>query len=215
MAVDVTPAMLVGMTGCSPMVAAIWTVPIDDAAKEFGLATPARLPHFIAACAHESALFTRTRESLAHSVESMMRMFRSRIPTREAAAQFFDASGRVQQAKLANYVYAGKNGNGSAATGDGARFIGRGLIQLTGRNNYAACEAATGIPCVTHPDLLEQPAGAARSAAWYFARYCAPAADRGDAAGVVRAINPGEPADRVRDRVAMADRAVGAMATLA
>lgn len=215
MALDVTPAMLVGTTGCSPIAAAMWAVPLDDAAKEFELDTPARLPHFLAATAHESAQFTRVRESMAYSVESMMRMFRSRIPNREMAAQFIDANGRTRQAALANYVYAGRNGNGPAASGDGARFIGRGLIQITGRGNYRDCERATGIACVLHPELLEQPPGAARSAAWYFARYCAPAADRGDAAGVVRAINSGEPPDRLRARVAAAERAVAAMAAMA
>lgn len=212
MAVDVTPAMLVGMTGCSPIAAALWSIPLDEAAKEFGLNTEARLPHFLAQCAHESAQFTRVVESMNYSARRLTQVWPTRFPTMESTAPFFDASGHVRQAMLANFVYGGRNGNGPAATGDGWKFIGRTPVQLTGRGNYTWAHRKTGIDCILHPEAIEPPIPGARVAAAYFLERCAAAADRGDLAGVVRGIQPGAGRDELQKRIALSEAAMAAMA---
>ena len=86
--------------------------------------------------------------------------------------------------------YEGRADLGNTQPGDGKRFLGRGLIQITGRKNYAACGMALGLDLTAHPELLESPSHAAASAAWFWLqnnlnRY----ADRGDFLGLSIAIN--------------------------
>ena len=91
--------------------------------------------------------------------------------------------------KLANYVYAGRMGN--TEPGDGWRYRGRGLIQITLKNNYRACGQALGLDLLNHPDLLLDPVNAARSAAWYWYQHgCNAPADAANVVEVTRKINP-------------------------
>ena len=119
-------------------------------------------------------------------------------PTRAAAflAQVGHESGQLRLLRElwgptpAQQRYEGRADLGNTQPGDGKRFLGRGLIQITGRKNYAACGAALGLDLVTHPELLESPSNAAASAAWFWLqrnlnRY----ADRGDFLGLSIAIN--------------------------
>ena len=97
-------------------------------------------------------------------------------------------------------------GNTPAADGDGQRYKGRGLIQITGRSNYAACGKALGVDLLSNPSQLETPALAARSAGWFWAsnklnRY----ADNGDFIGLTRRINGGT--NGLADRMALWERA--------
>jgi putative chitinase len=106
--------------------------------------------------------------------------------------------------------YEGRADLGNTQPGDGKRFMGRGLIQITGRANYAACGAALGVDLLAHPELLETPLYAAGSAAWFWLqnnlnRF----ADRSDFVGLTRAINGGT--NGIADRRALWERAKTAL----
>ena len=130
------------------------------------LASPYRFAHLAAQCAHESQGFRRTSESLNYtSPKALARAFGARLDVDPDAADhplLFNAPA------LANTVYADRLGNGSAASGDGFRYRGRGYIHLTGRANYAAATRALGVDFVSQPDLAEEPRAAWAIAAWFF-----------------------------------------------
>ena len=106
--------------------------------------------------------------------------------------------------------YEGRADLGNTQPGDGSRYRGRGLIQITGRYNYAAVSRALGIDCVAHPELLEQPAHAARASAWWWAAYgCNELADAGDFRALTRRINGGT--NGLADRMERWERAKQAL----
>lgn len=108
--------------------------------------------------------------------------------------------------------YEGRADLGNTQPGDGKRFMGRGLIQITGRANYAACGAALGIDLIAQPELLETPVHASASAAWFWLKNNLNRfADRGDFVGLTRAINGGT--NGIGDRRALWERAKAALHT--
>jgi putative chitinase len=126
--------------------------------------TKLRTAHFLGQCAHESAGFTKLRESLYYSTpERLMAVWPSRFPEREVAEMYV----RNSEA-LANVVYAGRMGNGAASTGDGFRFRGRGYIQITGRANYERYGGLIGIDLLADPDRAQESGTAWQIAAAYF-----------------------------------------------
>ena len=140
---------------------------LGEGRARFGIDTPARICAFIAQVAHESGDFRRVEEGLNYSWQAL----RVAWPTRFTSDEFARAYHR-QPEKIASYVYAGRNGNGDEASGDGWRFRGRGLIQVTGRANYRAYADALGEPGVLEePALLAEPRHAALSACWYWASH--------------------------------------------
>ena len=140
-----------------------WTAALNDCMRASAIGTPERQAAFLAQVMVESAELRRVDEALGYSAERLRQVWPQRFPTAEAAARY-----ARNPAALANHVYAGRMGNGDEASGDGWRFHGRGLIQLTGRDNYLAFARATGVDAVAHPDLLLEPAGAALSAGWFW-----------------------------------------------
>lgn len=142
---------------------AIWFGPLTAAMAERDIDSPQRMAAFLAQIAHESGEMTRIEERLSYTAKRMTQVWPSRFPDEAAAAPF---AGNPQ--RLANKVYAGRMGNGDEASGDGFRFRGRGLIQLTGRSNYATAGTALGLDLLGNPDQLLQPEPAARSAAWFW-----------------------------------------------
>lgn len=141
-----------------------WTAALSAAMARHAIDTPDRIAAFVAQLAHESGEFTRLSENLMYtSAERICAVWPKRFPDAASAAPFV----RNPEA-LANRVYANRLGNGAAASGDGWRYRGRGLIQLTGRANYADAGAGVDLPLLDAPELLEQPDGAARSAAWFW-----------------------------------------------
>lgn len=153
--------------GIAPTQARIFAEPLADACARFGIDTPVRVAGFVAQCRVESAGFTTLEESLYYtSPERIRRLFPSTVPDLEVAARL----ARNSQA-LANRVYGGRLGNGNEASGDGWRFRGRGLKQLTGRYNYTEAALALGQPYVEHPDLVAEPGGACLTAAWFWHRH--------------------------------------------
>ncbi len=135
---------------------------IPDTMAKFELNTPLRLAHFLAQCGHESGGFKFLRENLNYSAKGLMGIFKKYFPTEAVANQY-----QRQPDKIANKVYASRMGNGPEATGDGAKFKGRGFIQLTGKDNYTAFSKSIGEDCVANPDLVATKYPLA-SAAWFF-----------------------------------------------
>ena len=108
------------------------------------------------------------------------------IPTKVAEA----IAGKPEL--IANMVYSSRMGNGPAESGEGWQYRGRGLKQLTGKDNYARCGQALGVDLVGNPDLLLQPLYAARSAGWFWkANALSTFADAGDIKGMTKKINGG------------------------
>lgn len=142
-----------------------WTSVLNSAMAEFQIASRAdRIAAFLAQIAHESGEMRRMVENLNYSTaKRICAVWPKRFPTEADAAPYVG-----QPEKLANRVYAGRMGNGDASSGDGWRFRGRGLLQVTGRGNYKAVGAALGLPLSGNPDLLLQAGPAARSAANYW-----------------------------------------------
>ncbi|MBB2485392.1 glycoside hydrolase family 19 protein [Mitsuaria sp. WAJ17] len=172
--------------GITPTLAKIFATPLAEACVRFGINSPKREAAFISQCAHESAGLSTLEEGLYYTTPERIRvMWPSRFATMAEAAQYL----RNPQA-LANRAYANRNGNGDEASGDGWRYRGRGLLQLTGRANYLAAEAAINAPYKSQPDLVQTPAHAAMTGAWFFVSAgCLRGADAGDVVAVTRAIN--------------------------
>ena len=140
-----------------------WTQALNPAMERFEINTPQRSAAFLAQLAHESGEFTRLVENLNYTAARLCAVWPTRFPTADAAQPY----ARNPEA-LANVVYARRLGNSDAASGDGWRFRGRGLIQLTGRGNYRTSGTAIGVPLEDQPDLLETVGPAALSAAQFW-----------------------------------------------
>ena len=175
-----------------PHAPAGFLAPLDAAMIEFHIDTPLRQAAFLAQIAQESAQLSRLVENLNYSDVSLLAQWPKHF-TVEEARQYGRADGHLaNQEMIADLAYAGRNGNGDVASGDGWRYRGRGAIQVTGKYNYDKCGRAIGIDLVAHPELLADPVQACRSAAWFWARNGLNAlADEEDVAGITRRINGG------------------------
>ena len=140
-----------------------WTAALNAAMDRFEINTPARIAAFLAQTAHESGEFRRLVENLNYSAAGLCKTW----PNRFANLDFAKPYDRNPEL-IANYVYAKRLGNGDTASGDGWRFRGRGLIQLTGRGNYRSCGLAVTLPLETEPQRLETPEAAALAAAQFW-----------------------------------------------
>lgn len=163
-----------------------FATPLADACAEWGIDTPLRLAAFLAQIAHESGQLRTLAENLNYSAEALLRVFPRHFDAGRAAAY------ARQPERIGSRVYGNRMGNGDEASGDGWRYRGRGLIQVTGKANYAACGTALGLDLIAQPELLEQPAPAARSAAWFWHRHDLNGlADARDIETITRRINGG------------------------
>lgn len=151
--------------GIEPTQARLFAAPLSAACERFGINTAPRIAGFIAQCRVESAGFVRLEENLNYRTpERLLKIFPSRVKSLDDAARLVQGGPKA----IANRVYAGKIGNGDEASGDGWRFRGRGLKQLTGRANYIDAAAALARPYVGQPDLVAQPEDACLTAAWFW-----------------------------------------------
>ena len=133
--------------------------------KRFDINTSQRIAAFLAQVAHESAETTILSENLNYTAKRLMQVWPNRFPT-ESIAQAYAKNPE----KLANFVYASRGGNGNVASGDGWRYRGRGLFQLTTKDNYQLAAKALALPLVDKPDLVATPDVAALTAAHFWQR---------------------------------------------
>lgn len=174
---------------------------LDGDLPPAGINTLLRRAHFLGQACWESGHFSRFEENLNYSAVRIAEVW-PRLAGRAAKLEHNPPA-------LANAAYAGHNGNGDEASGDGWRFRGRGMFQLTGRANYRAAGAAMGLDLVGNPDQVTTPDGAVRSAIWFWnARGCDAAADQDDAEHVTRLIN-GPARDGLTQRRQITEQAKG------
>lgn len=139
-----------------------WAGHFNDLLPLYGFSAIGGVGSFLGQTAHESCGFTRLVENLNYSAEGLMGTWPSRFPSARAKAY------ARQPELIANFVYASRNGNGAPSSGDGWRFRGRGLIQITGRDNYEAAAAALHLPLAYLLDYAETPRGAVEVSAWWW-----------------------------------------------
>jgi putative chitinase len=164
-----------------------WLEPLEKTFEKYEINTPTRQAAFIGQCGHESANFKTLEENLNYSAKSLMATWPSRFPSLEVATQF-----ERNPEKIANKVYGGRADLGNTEDGDGWRFHGRGLIQLTGRANYTVCGLALDRPFADQPELVLEPENATMSAGWFWNKRSLNAlADSEDWTTITRRINGG------------------------
>jgi putative chitinase len=180
-----------------------WARAVSLACQEFGIDTAQRIAGFLSQCAHESGGFERLQENLNYSADGMAGIWPKRFAVLGPDKKPIKKDGKNQPNKfalalhrkpemIANVVYSGRMGNGPTESGEGWKYRGRGLKQLTGKDNHRACSAGLGVDLVENPDLLLDPVYAARSAAWFWAtNKCNSFADAGDIEGLTKRINGG------------------------
>lgn len=167
-----------------------WLHALNEILPEYGIDTPLRLSHFLAQCAHESGNFRFLKENLNYRAPTLRTLFPKYFPT-DALAQDYANRPNKQEA-IANRIYANRMGNGPEESGDGFRYCGRGLIQLTGRDNYTWFAASLEIPVEEAADYLQTFEGAVQSACWFWENNNLNAlADRDDVVAVTKKINGG------------------------
>jgi len=140
-----------------------WAPALNDCMRACAITSSVRQAAFLAQVMVESSELRHVDEALGYSAQRLRQVWPQRFPSDEMVAKYAH-----NPAALANRVYAGRMGNGDETSGDGWRFHGRGLIQLTGRDNYQALAQAMRLDVLADPDLLLAPAGAALSAAWFW-----------------------------------------------
>lgn len=157
---------------------------LSAAALKYQISTRARVAAFLAQVGHESGQLKRMVENLNYTAQALQRTW----PKRFDAALAAQVAGKPVQ--IANIAYGKRMGN--SAPGDGWKYRGRGLIQVTGKENYLACGEALGLDLVLYPEWLEQPEYAALSAGWYWsANGLNELADAGEFEAITRRINGG------------------------
>ena len=140
-----------------------WLNPLNNTFSKYGIDTPKRQAAFIGQAQHESNNFKNLEEGLNYSANRLMAVWPSRFPSLDVANQYAN-----NPEKLANKVYGGRADLGNTEDGDGFKFHGRGIFQLTGRANYTVCEEALGQPFTNKPSLLIEPEWACMSAGWFW-----------------------------------------------
>jgi putative chitinase len=205
-----TEAQLAAMIPTNKEIAA-WCVELNKALPKYDINTPQRIAGFISQCAHESGDFTTLSENLNYREETLLRVFPRYFGAGKANAAEFARNPE----KLANYVYMDKNRSASGALGnvkdgDGWRFRGRGLKQLTGRSNYERFAKDYDMTAEEAAEWLETKEGALASALWFWnSNKLNAIADTGNVAALTKRINGGDIG--LADRQARYSRAIGAL----
>jgi len=164
-----------------------WHEALSSVLPEYEIDSPQRVAAFIAQCTHESGGFKRLKENLNYKWESLRKVFPKYFSTDELAQEYAH-----KQEQIANRVYGGRMGNGDESSGDGFRYCGRGLIQLTGKNNYTKFAESIGMAVEEVPALLETFEGAVKSACWFWkTNNLNQYADSGDILTMTKRINGG------------------------
>jgi len=164
-----------------------WTDALNKILPDYGIDTPERVAAFVAQSAHESGNFTALHENLNYRAVTLRKVFPKYFTTDDVAAQYAQ-----QPERIANRVYGGRMGNGPEESGDGFRYCGRGLIQLTGKSNYQAFAESIETPVEQIPEFLATFEGAVQSACWFWeSNNLNQYADSGDIVTMTKRINGG------------------------
>jgi putative chitinase len=167
-----------------------WYSALAQLLPDYEINTAQRIAAFIAQCSHESGGFTALQENLNYKPATLRKLFGKYFPTDALAEEY--CSKPNKQAAIANRVYASRMGNGDEASGDGYKYRGRGLIQLTGKSNYIAFADSLEISPEEASDYLATFEGAAQSACWFWeANNLNQWADKGDIVTLTKRINGG------------------------
>jgi putative chitinase len=167
-----------------------WHRALAQLLPDYEINTPQRIAAFIAQCAHESGGFTALKENLNYKAPTLRKLFAKYFPTDELANEY--ANKPNKQEAIANRIYANRMGNGDEASGDGFRYCGRGLIQLTGKENYSWFAASIEVPVEQASEYLQTFEGAAQSACWFWeTNNLNQWADKGDILTLTKRINGG------------------------
>lgn len=179
-----------------------WVAHIETAFARYEIISKNQIAAWIAQTAHESAGYTLLQENLNYSADGLCAIWPNRFAIlqdkkpvkkdwKNQPNKFALALHRKPE-MIANVVYSSRMGNGSIESGDGWKFRGRGLKQLTGKTNYTKCGEGLGIDLLSKPDLLLQPQYAVLSAVWFWVENkCGPLADADDFVGLTKRINGG------------------------
>ena len=180
-----------------------WLEAVQKTCDEFEINTPQRIASFIAQTAHESGGYTALSENLNYKAATLAACWPNRFATLGADKKPIKENGKLvptgvanaiagKPELIANLVYSARMGNGPAESGEGWKYRGRGLKQLTGKDNYTRCGRDLGLDLVSNPDLLLEPMVAARSAGWFWkSNNLSSFADAGDIKGMTKKINGG------------------------
>jgi len=159
----------------------------NETFEHFDISTPERMAMFIAQTAHESGNFATTSENLFYSAKGLNGTFKKYFSTVAVAEPY-----AKKPEKIANRVYCNRMGNGDEASGEGYKYRGRGIIQLTGKDNYTHCGNALELDLLTDPDSVADNPVAVLSAGWFWdTRKLNTWADKGDVLTVTKKINGG------------------------
>ena len=180
-----------------------WIDALVDTCRDFEINTPERIASFLAQTSHESGGYTMLSENLFYKAPTLAACWPNRFAVLGADKKPIKENGKLVPTKLAesiagkpeliaNLVYSSRMGNGPAESGEGWKYRGRGLKQLTGKDNYTRCGAALGVDLVNNPDLLLEPMYAAKSAGWFYkTNKLADFSDKEDIKGMTVKINGG------------------------
>lgn len=178
--------------GVSPRNAAIYAPLLTASFAEFEVNTPLRVCHHLAQLLHEAQGLNASIESMNYTPVSLLKTFPKYFTPAMAQLLARTPGRKAQQERIGNIAYANRNGNGPESSGEGFKFRGRGLIQLTGKINYKAAGEFLGVDLVASPHLAATPPLAARIAGWYWkTRNLNFYADRDDVLSISQLINQG------------------------
>jgi putative chitinase len=167
-----------------------WHHALEQLLPDYEINTAQRIAAFVAQCSHESAGFTALKENLNYKAATLRKIFPKYFPNDDIANHY--ASLPNKQEAIANKVYANRMGNGDEASGDGYRYCGRGLIQLTGKSNYQSFADSLEMNVEDVPEYLATFEGAAQSACWFWeSNNLNQWADKGDILTLTKRINGG------------------------
>jgi putative chitinase len=183
-----------------------WAQALSDVMPQYGIETPVQVAAFLSQVGHESGHLNTLVENLNYGTNGLLTTFKKYFASETVAAQY-----ARNPEKIANRVYALRMGNGDEASGDGWKYRGRGILQVTGRNNYAACSQKLfgDDRLLDNPDLLLEPEHAVASALWYWeSRNIADYSD--DIVKVTKLVNGGT--HGIEDRTDIYEKALGSLA---
>ena len=188
-----TPQQLALCTGASLSTAALWLPELTAAMQRFQIDSPKRQAAFLSQIGVESANLTALREDLDYSAQGLLDTWPLHFTPEQAQEWGRTKAHPANEQMIANYAYANRMGNGPPESGDGFRFAGRGVIQLTGRANYRQLGTALGLTLEQHPEDAAQPHAASLIAGYYWFQHgCNRMADAELITAITQAINGGQ-----------------------